>query len=75
MGRVTNANPFLAITTWPSLHLTFKVSQYIAGLTLASFGDEILPVRSQKLADQCLFGENKIAKFCREAWAHVFQRT
>jgi len=35
MGRVTNASPFLAITIQPGLHLTFKVSQYAAGLSHA----------------------------------------
>ena len=36
---------------------------YVAELTLAPSGDEILPVRSQELADQCISCKNQLEKF------------
>jgi len=43
--------------------------KYVAELTLAPSGDEILLVRSQEPADQCLLDEKKLAKFLVFHWA------
>ena len=43
--------------------LTLENLHLVVELTLAPSGDEILPVWSQELANQCLSCENKIAKF------------
>ena len=59
----------LAKTHGHSGNLILQVHKHIAELTLAPSGDEILPVRSQEPADQCLSDENKLAKFLVFHWA------
>jgi len=45
-----------------TVSLTQQTPNYVAELTLAPSEDEILPVRSQELADQCPPDENKLTK-------------
>jgi len=58
----TAANLLKAQPTLPNLFFTPQKLSPIIELSLAPSGDEILPMRSQELADQCLPDENKLAK-------------
>jgi len=62
MGGITAANPFLIINNPIRPTFDLQMLKVIAELTLAPSGDEILPVRSQEPADQCLPDEKQINK-------------
>ena len=55
MEKDNGQESFCAQSSRPSPNLTLGDDLCIAELTLAPSGDEILPVRYQKLADQCLY--------------------
>lgn len=46
--------PFATQTNTALLDFIHEMLQNVAELTLAPYGDQILPVRSQEPADQCL---------------------
>jgi len=58
-----------------TVSLTQQKPNYVAELTLAPSGDEILPVKSSEPADQCLLNENKLSKFLVFHWAWSLTKT